>query len=72
MKEDDYMLFVKIMDVVCHLLNEFVYALACLVVVAYRFVKTYQVTIVVLFILATLILGGLFGYCFRMAQIYGI
>ena len=66
------MLFVKIMDVVCHLLNEFVYALACLVVVAYRFVKTYQVTIVVLFILATLILGGLFGYCFRMAQIYGI
>ena len=66
------MLFVKIMDVVCHLLNEFVYALACLVVVAYRFVKTYQVTIVVLFILATLVLGGLFGYCFRMSQVYGI
>lgn len=60
------------MDVVCHLLSEFIYALACLVVVVYRFVKTYQVTIVVLFILATLILGGLFGYCFRMAQIYGI
>ena len=66
------MLLVKIMDVICHLLNEFVYALACLVVVAYRFVKTYQVTIIVLFIIATLVLGGLFGYCFRMAQIYGI
>lgn len=66
------MLLVKIMDVVCHLFNEFIYALACLVVVVYRFVKTYQVTIVVLFILATLILGGLFGYCFRMSQVYGI
>ena len=63
------MLFVKIMDVVCHLLNEFIYALACLVVVVYRFVKTYQVTIVVLFILATLVLGGLFGYCFRFVAI---
>lgn len=66
------MLLVKIMDVVCHLLSEFIYALACLVVVAYRFVKSYHVTIIVLFIIATLILGGLFGYCFRMVQIYGI
>ena len=66
------MLLVKIMDVVCHLFNEFIYALACLVVVVYRFVKSYHVTIIVLFIIATLTLGGLFGYCFRMAQVYGI
>lgn len=66
------MLLVKIMDVVCHLLSEFIYALACLAVVAYRFFKSYHVTIIVLFIIATLTLGGLFGYCFRMAQIYGI
>lgn len=66
------MIIIKFVDFICHLVSEFIYMTLYLFAVACRFMFEYRYAIATFILLGIITLGGFFGYCIRMAQIYGV
>lgn len=66
------MLVIKIVDRILYLVSEFIYMVLYFMAVVCHFIKVYRYAIVTFILLAVVYYGGLYGYCVRMVQIYGI
>ena len=65
------MLLIKVLDAVVNFMSECIYCLAYVVLVVVKWLNENKNVIVICIVLGCIILGGLFGYCWRVQQIYG-
>ena len=62
----------KVVESVLYLLNELVYFVFYVVLVAYKKMIEYRYIIGFIVLMICIVWGGIFGYCWRMTQIYGM